>query len=107
MPSGHASVVAALGPRRPVFGAIAAGLGRSDPGRVVGATLVVLGIWVFVSLYQYMRYGTEFRLRSRWMLVFDSVRYSWRRFQAKVHGHVHVEPLEMSPTESAPRSASG
>ena len=30
------------------------------------------------------------------MLVFDSVRYSWRRFQAKVHGHPHVEPLEMS-----------
>jgi high-affinity nickel-transport protein len=30
------------------------------------------------------------------MLVFDGVRYGWRRFQASVHGHEHVEPLEMS-----------
>ena len=79
-----------------VFGAILPDWVDPIMGRVVGATLVILGIWVFVSLYQYMRYGTEFRLRSRWMLVFDSVRYSWRRFQAEVHGHAHVEPLEMS-----------
>jgi high-affinity nickel-transport protein len=51
---------------------------------------------VFVSLWQYMRNGTEFKLRSRWMLVFDGVRYGWRRFQAKIHGHEHVAPLEMS-----------
>jgi hypothetical protein len=30
------------------------------------------------------------------MLVFDGIRYSWRRFQARLHGHEHVEPLEMS-----------
>ena len=64
--------------------------------RVVGFTLVVLGVWVFVSLYQYLRYGTAFRLRSRWMLVFDSVRLASRRLQARLHGHEHVEPLEMS-----------
>jgi high-affinity nickel-transport protein len=51
---------------------------------------------VFVSLYQYARHGREFRLRSRWMLVFDSVRYAWRRFQARLHGHEHVDPMEMS-----------
>ena len=63
-----------------------------DPimGRVVGLTLVLLGVWVFVSLYQYARHGTEFRLRSRWMLVFDGVRYGWRRLQARLHGHEHV-----------------
>ena len=66
---------------------------------------MILGVWVFVSLYQYMRYGTEFRLRSRWMLVFDSVRYVWRRLQAKLHGHEHVEPLEMS--SYGPRTAFG
>ena len=93
---GHASVVAALGAAAIVFGAILPDWVDPILGRVVGATLVILGIWVFVSLYQYMRYGTEFRLRSRWMLVFDSVRYSWRRLQAKFHGHAHVEPLEMS-----------
>ena len=40
--------------------------------------------------------GRAFRLRSRWMLVFDGIRYGWRRLQARLHGHEHVEPLEMS-----------
>jgi hypothetical protein len=76
-----------------------------DPvmGRVVGLTLVILGIWVFVSLYNYIRHGGEFRLRSRWMLVFDGVRHVWRRFQARLHGHEHVEPMEMS--SYGPRTA--
>jgi high-affinity nickel-transport protein len=65
-------------------------------GRVVGVTLLVLGIWVFYSLYQYARHGTDFRLRSRWMLVFASVRYAWRWLAARLHGHAHVEPVEMS-----------
>jgi high-affinity nickel-transport protein len=30
------------------------------------------------------------------MLVFDAIRYGWRRLQARIHGHEHVEPLEMS-----------
>ena len=30
------------------------------------------------------------------MLVFDGARYAWRRLQARLHGHEHVEPLEMS-----------
>jgi hypothetical protein len=93
---GHASVVAALGLAALTFGALLPDWVDPILGRVVGATLIVLGVWVFVSLYQYIRYGTEFRLRSRWMLVFDSVRYAWRRIQAKIHGHAHVEPLEMS-----------
>jgi ABC-type nickel/cobalt efflux system permease component RcnA len=65
-------------------------------GPVVGATLLFLGVWVFVSLYQYARHGHEFRLRSRWMLVFDSIRFAWRRFQSRLHGHEHVDPMEMS-----------
>ena len=48
------------------------------------------------SIYRYARAGERFRLRSRWMLVFDGIRYGWRRFQARIHGHEHVEPLEMS-----------
>jgi high-affinity nickel-transport protein len=28
--------------------------------------------------------------------VFDGIRYAWRRIQARLHGHEHVEPLEMS-----------
>ena len=61
-----------------------------------GVTLVALGLWVMYSIYRYARAGERFRLRSRWMIVFDAIRYGWRRFQARLHGHEHVEPLEMS-----------
>jgi high-affinity nickel-transport protein len=93
---GHAAVVAVLGLLALAFGAVLPDWVDQVMGPVVGATLVFLGIWVFVSLYQYARHGREFRLRSRWMLVFDSVRYGWRRFQARLHGHEHVDPMEMS-----------
>lgn len=93
---GHATVVALLGTLALLFGAVLPEWVDRVMGPVVGATLLFLGIWVFVSLYQYVRHGHEFRLRSRWMLVFDSARYGWRRFQARLHGHEHVDPMEMS-----------
>lgn len=93
---GHALVVFALGLLALSFGAILPDWVDPLMGRVVGLTLLVLGVWVFVSLWQYLRNGAEFRLRSRWMLVFDGIRYAWRRFQARLHGHEHVAPLEMS-----------
>ena len=93
---GHAAVVAGLGLLALLFGAILPDWVDTVMGPVVGATLVFLGVWVFVSLYQYARHGHAFRLRSRWMLVFDSARYGWRRFQARLHGHEHVDPMEMS-----------
>jgi high-affinity nickel-transport protein len=30
------------------------------------------------------------------MLIFDGARYGWRRFQARIHGHEHHDPMEMS-----------
>jgi hypothetical protein len=93
---GHALVVAILGAAALLIGTRLPGWIDPLMGRVVGLTLVLLGIWVFVALYNYARHGAEFRLRSRWMLVFDGIRYAWRRLQARIHGHEHVEPLEMS-----------
>jgi len=93
---GHATVVALLGTLALLFGAVLPDWVDQVMGPVVGATLLFLGIWVFVSLYQYVRHGHEFRLRSRWMLVFDAARHAWRRFQARLHGHEHVDPMEMS-----------
>jgi high-affinity nickel permease len=93
---GHAFVVAVLGIAALMFGALLPDWVDPIMGRVVGITLIVLGAWVFFSLYQYARHGHEFRMRSRWMLVFDSARYGWRRLQARLHGHEHVEPVEMS-----------
>ncbi|MFL5778372.1 MAG: hypothetical protein ACJ761_05465 [Chloroflexota bacterium] len=93
---GHAAVVAALGLAALAFGAVLPEWVDPIMSRIVGLTLLVLGLWVFYSLYQYARHGSAFRLRSRWMLVFDGWRYAWRWFQARVHGHEHVDPIEMS-----------
>jgi high-affinity nickel-transport protein len=102
---GHALVVAILGAAALLLGAQLPEWLDPLMGRIVGLTLVVLGIWVFISLYQYARHGAEFRLRSRWMLVFDGARHLWRRFQAWLHGHPHAEPMEMS--SYGPRTAFG
>jgi high-affinity nickel-transport protein len=93
---GHGAVVIALGLAAIAFGAILPDWLDPLMGRVVGLTLVALGLWVMYSIYRYARAGERFRLRSRWMLVFDGMRYAWRRLQARIHGHEHVEPLEMS-----------
>jgi hypothetical protein len=93
---GHGVVVVALGLAALSFGALLPDWLDPLMGRVVGITLLALGLWVMYSIYRYARAGETFRLRSRWMLVFDGIRYGWRRFQAWLHGHEHVEPLEMS-----------
>jgi high-affinity nickel permease len=73
---GHALVVF-------VIGVFAIALGERLPSgvddvmeRIVGVTLVVLGVFVFVSL---IRHGREFRMRSRWMLIFTGVRNTYRK----------------------------
>ena len=93
---GHGVVVIVLGLAALSFGALLPDWLDPLMGRIVGVTLLALGLWVMYSIYRYARAGETFRLRSRWMLVFDGVRYGWRRFQAWFHGHEHVEPLEMS-----------
>ncbi|HXI46550.1 MAG TPA: hypothetical protein VNH13_09630 [Candidatus Acidoferrales bacterium] len=102
---GHATVVSVLGLLALSFGAVLPAWVDPIMSRVVGITLLLLGVWVFISLYQYARHGLPFRLRSRWMLVFDGIRYAWRRFQARLHGHEHVDPIEMS--SYGPRTAFG
>lgn len=75
---GHAAIVF-------VLGTIAILVGQELPesvdaamGRIVGVTLLALGIYVFVSL---IRHGREFRMRSRWMLVFAGIRGLWWRIR--------------------------
>src|SRR5919106_129156 len=68
---GHALVVLALGILAIVAGdRLPQGLDEFM-GRLVGVTLLVLGVYVIISL---VRHGREFRLRSRWMLIFAGVR---------------------------------
>ncbi len=90
---GHGSVVVVLG--------LAALWARQflpkwiDPimERVVGVTLIVLGVYLAYAVAQYFRGGKEFRLRSRWMLVFAAVRNLFDAARAKIlgrpHEHVH------------------
>jgi high-affinity nickel-transport protein len=68
-------------------------------------TLVLLGAWVLFSVYQYLRGKGDFRLRSRWMLIFDFVRYGWGALQARIHGHEHTPSAHA--TQYGPRTAFG
>ncbi|HUF36532.1 MAG TPA: hypothetical protein VMN37_11320 [Gemmatimonadales bacterium] len=102
---GHGLVVAALGLVALLFGALLPDWVDPIMSKVVGITLIVLGIWVFYSIYAYVRHGAEFQLRSRWMLVFAWIRGGWRWFRARLHGHEHAQPVEMS--SYGPRTAFG
>ena len=102
---GHASVVAALGTLALIVGAVLPAWVDPILEKVVGVTLVVLGAWVIYSVVQYARGKGEFRMRSRWMLVFDLARNAWGRLQARIHGHEHVPSAHS--TQYGPRTAFG
>jgi hypothetical protein len=58
--------------------------------RIVGATLLLLGVYVFFSL---IRHGRDFRLRSRWMLVFTGARRAARWIRRRTAGSVNgIQP---------------
>jgi len=87
--AGHATVVFVIG----VFAIV---LGEKLPDsvdnvmkKVVGVTLLLLGVYVFYSL---AKHGRDFRMRSRWMLVFSGVQrgYAWARDHMSRHGEVEV-----------------
>jgi high-affinity nickel-transport protein len=93
---GHAVVVLGLG-------IVAILIGQELPesvdaamGRIVGVTLIALGVYVFWSL---IKHGREFRMRSRWMLVFAGARSAWWRITRRSSGiesHDHErEPVHV------------
>ena len=93
---GHGTMVMALG----LAAILAAGFLPAwiDPvmQRVVGVTLLLLAAYIFYSLYQYLRGGGEFRIRSRWMLIFAGARnvVNWAVVKAglrnaREHEHPH------------------
>lgn len=103
---GHAVVVLALGALVILFEATIPESLDVWMGRVVGATLLFLGVWVLIDL---RRQGDEFRLRSRWMLVFDGTfaglrkvrNLGGRRAIEVEHDHTHEHDDELSH-DSAP-----
>jgi high-affinity nickel-transport protein len=90
---GHGTMVVSLG----LMAILARGVLPAwvDPimENVVGVTLIFLGLYLVYSVYQYVRGGTAFRFRSRWMLVFAGIRNAagWLRatIAGKPHEHVH------------------
>jgi High-affinity nickel-transport protein len=68
---GHAAVVFVLGAAAVLFAARLPASIDSVMERIVGATLLVLGVVVLVSL---VRNGRDFRMRSRWMVVIATCR---------------------------------
>jgi len=93
---GHAAVVL-------VLGTVAIFIGDRLPpsvdetmGKMVGVTLVVLGVYVVYSL---IRHGREFRMQSRWMLVIRAARAGARWVKSRLavgagsdvhHDHDHL-----------------
>ena len=73
--------------------------------RFVGATLLILGVYVFYAL---ARHGRDFRMRSRWMLIFSGVRRGVQWLRARVgatselveiehdHTHPHTDPHDLA-----------
>ena len=94
---GHAVVVL-------VLGSLAVAAGRRLPAgvddlmeHVVGVSLLVLSTYVFYSL---VRYGRDFRLRSRWMLLFAAVRRTFRWLTRQ--GPSQVVEIEHSHDDDEP-----
>jgi cytochrome c biogenesis protein CcdA len=88
---GHALVVFVIGTSAILLGEKLPEGVDAVMGRIVGFTLIVLGVFVFVSL---IRHGREFRMRSRWMLLFSGVRSVYRKIQGRRGGAVDVHPHE-------------
>ena len=76
--AGHALVLVILGLAAILAGQRIPAALDSLMGRVIGATLIALGLYV---VYSAVRFGRDFRIRSRWMLIFAGVRktVSWLR----------------------------
>jgi cytochrome c biogenesis protein CcdA len=75
---GHALVVFLIGTAAIVLGERLPDSVDGVMTRIVGATLILLGIYVVVGLVQH---GREFRMRSRWMLIFSAVRSLSRKLR--------------------------
>ena len=89
---GHLSVIFVLGVIAVLAGHSVSSSIDSVFGRLIGVTLVALGIYV---VYAVVRYRRDFHLRSRWMLVLAGVRRVVHRLRPSSHvivEHDHPHP---------------
>ncbi|MGH2609742.1 MAG: hypothetical protein ACRDHF_11745, partial [Tepidiformaceae bacterium] len=64
---------------------------------------LLLGVYLLYSLYRFWRGEGEFRLRSRWMLIFGGA----RRVQRKLRGHAHPHPHSSDHVHGADQYGAG
>lgn len=87
---GHATVVGILGLLAVALGAFLPSWVDGFMERLVGVTLVVLGVFV---IYSIAKDRENFRLRSRWMLIFEGVEKGYRWLVSKVTGVQVEQPM--------------
>jgi high-affinity nickel-transport protein len=99
---GHALVVFLIGTAAIVLGDQLPDGIDTVMERIVGVTLVILGVYVFAAL---ARHGREFRMRSRWMLIFSGVRTLYGRLRPAEEASAHeLEPVHVHGTEAGSTS---
>jgi high-affinity nickel-transport protein len=101
--AGHASIII-------TFGLLAVALGVQLPGwvdtimePVVGVTLVILGAWLLITIFLQRK---NFKMMSRWMLLFRGIK-KMRNFihhkfsKHALDKHAHIEVSDSFSTKSA------
>jgi hypothetical protein len=86
--AGHALVLTVLGTLAVVVGQRIPASVDSAMGRLIGLTLVLLGLYVVYSLIRFRR---DFRLRSRWMVVLSGVRRTLMWLRRHRDEHIEIE----------------
>jgi cytochrome c biogenesis protein CcdA len=99
---GHATLVVALGLLAIWFGTLLPHWIDPLMGRIVGVTLLFLGVWIIYSL---VRYGRDFRLQSRWMVLIALARNGLRRLRSRITGEPMAHHHEI--TQYGPGTAFG
>lgn len=87
---GHATVIIILGLSAVLIGINLPGWIDTIMKPVVGVTLILLGFWLISSI---ILHGRNFRMRSRWMVIFTIIDKIYNKIQSKLehkHHHPHV-----------------
>jgi high-affinity nickel permease len=101
---GHASVVSLLGLAALSFAMLLPEWLDPVMERVVGASLLLLGVWVFYSLALFLQGKQELRLQSRWMLLLAGIRHAIGVLRTRLLGR---PPTPFRLDQYGPRTAYG
>src|SRR3989338_264969 len=81
---GHAAVIIIIGLLSVMIGINLPGWVDRIMEPIVGLTLILLSIWLFVSIYLH---GRNFKIKSRWMILFTFLRKIYIYFHNKINHH--------------------